>query len=42
MGNAFVAGNILRLCVIYTGAPWAGFFAHLAYNLIQFALLLKN
>lgn len=42
VGNAFVAGNILRLCVFYTGAPWAGFFAHLAYNLIQFALLLKN
>lgn len=42
VGNAFVAGSILRLCVIYTKKPWVGFFSHLIYNLIQFALLLKN
>lgn len=42
VGNAFVAGSILRLCVMYTKKPWVGFFSHLAYNLIQFALLLKS
>jgi membrane protease YdiL (CAAX protease family) len=40
--NAFVAGIILRLCVYYTKSPWVGFFSHLAYNLIQFTILLTN
>lgn len=42
VANALVAGSILRLCVMYTKKPWVGFFSHLAYNLIQFALLLKS
>lgn len=40
--NALVAGSILRLCVIYTGSLWVGFLAHITYNLVQFALLLRG
>lgn len=40
IGNALVAGSVLRLCTICTDGPIPGFFAHLAYNLIQFILLL--
>lgn len=42
VANALIAGSILRLCVIYTGSVWVGFLAHLTYNLIQFALLLRG
>lgn len=42
VANALIAGSILRLCVIYTGSLWVGFLAHLTYNLIQFALLLRG
>lgn len=40
IGNALVAGSVLRLCAIRTDSPIPGFFAHLTYNLIQFILLL--
>lgn len=39
--NALIAGSILRLCAMYTESIWVGFLAHLTYNLIQFALLLR-
>ena len=42
VANALVAGSILRLCAIRRTSPWMGFWTHLAYNLIQFALLLKS
>ena len=42
VANALVAGSILRLCALRTTSPWVGFFSHLAYNLIQFALLLQS
>lgn len=41
VANALVAGSILRLCTIRTAGPWVGFVAHLAYNFVQFALLLR-
>ena len=41
VANALVAGSILRLCAIRTASPWVGFVAHLAYNFVQFALLLR-
>ena len=41
VANALVAGSILRLCAIRTADPWVGFVAHLAYNFVQFALLLR-
>ena len=41
VANALVAGSILRLCAIRTAGPWVGFVAHLAYNFVQFALLLR-
>ena len=41
VANALVAGSILRLCAIRTTGPWVGFVAHLAYNFVQFALLLQ-
>ena len=42
VANALVAGSILRLCAIRRTSPWMGFWTHLTYNLIQFALLLKS
>ena len=41
VGNAFVAALVLRLSVQFSGGPWVGFSAHLLYNLLQFALLIK-
>lgn len=41
VGNAFVAGSILRACVLLTDNPFSGFAAHLIYNLIQLFLLLR-
>ena len=41
VGNAFVAGSILRACVLLTDNPFSGFAAHLVYNLIQLFLLLR-
>ena len=40
VGNAFVAGSILRACILLTDNPFSGFAAHLVYNLIQLFLLL--
>ncbi len=40
VGNALVAGILLRSCALLTASPLPGFLAHLAYNLVQLSLLL--
>ncbi len=40
VGNALVAGILLRSCALLTASPLPGFLAHLSYNLVQLSLLL--